>query len=233
MNTAVSWNFLPDNPVRGVKMPERTLKRPHRFLTMDEARRLITASDEPVRTIVMLATMTGLRIGEILALRWGRINLASGTLRVEETCYHGRFGTPKTKASRRELPIAYVVVQTLLSHGPRSSDVSGEVLVFCTSNGTPLASNNLRKRQFGPACICAGLAPINWHTPRHTHGTLLHEQGTPLRVAQAQLGHSHMTTTLEIYTHASANAQRQAVEQLENQLFPNVPKFGEMAGGPN
>ena len=233
MNTAVSWNFLSDNPARGVKMPEQTLKRPHRFLTMDEVRRLITASDEPVRTIVLLATMTGLRIGEILALRWGRINLASGTLRVEETCYHGRFGTPKTKASRRELPIAYVVVQTLLRHRSRSSDVSGEALVFCTSNGTPLASNNLCKRQLGPACICAGLAPINWHTLRHTHGTLLHEQGTPLRVAQAQLGHSHMTTTLEIYTHASANAQRQAVEQLENQLFPNVPKFREMAGRPN
>jgi integrase len=233
MSTAVSWNFLPDNPVRGVKMPERTLKRPHRFLSMDEVRRLIEASEEPVRTIVMLATMTGLRIGEILALRWGRINLAAGTLRVEETCYHGRFGTPKTKASRRELPVASAVVQALLTHRSRSNGTSAGALVFCTSNGTPLASNNLRKRQLRPACLRAGLAPINWHTLRHTHGTLLHEQGTPLRVAQAQLGHSHMTTTLEIYTHASASAQRHAVEQLENQLFPNVPKFAEIAGRPN
>jgi integrase len=233
MSTAVSWNYLSDNPVRGVKMPERTLKRPHRFLTMDEVRRLIAASEEPVRTIVMLATMTGLRIGEILALRWGRINLAAGTLRVEEACYHGRFGTPKTKASRRELPLPAAVVQALLTHGARSSDTSDEALVFCTSNGTPLASNNLRRRQLRPACLRAGLAPINWHTLRHTHGTLLHEQGTPLRVAQAQLGHSHMATTLEVYTHASASAQRHAVEQLENQLFPNVPKFGEITGRPN
>lgn len=233
MSTAVSWNYLSDNPVRGVKMPERTLKRPHRFLTMDEVRRLITASAEPVRTIVMLATLTGLRIGEILALRWGRINLTAGTLRVEETCYHGRFGTPKTKASRRELPLPSAAVQALLTHRSRSSDVSDDALVFCTSNGTPLASNNLRKRQLRPACLRAGLAPINWHTLRHTHGTLLHEQGTPLRVAQAQLGHSHLTTTLEIYTHASASAQRHAVEQLENQLFPNVPKFREIAGRPN
>lgn len=233
MSTAVSWNYLSDNPVRGIKMPERTLKRPHRFLTMDEVRRLITASAEPVRTIVMLATMTGLRIGEILALRWGRTNLVAGTLRVEETCYHGRFGTPKTRASRRELPLPSAVVQTLLTHRARSSDTSDGALVFCTSNGTPLASNNLRKRQLRPACLRAGLAPINWHALRHTHGTLLHEQGTPLRVAQAQLGHSHMTTTLEVYTHASASAQRHAVEQLENQLFPNVPKLGEMAERPN
>ena len=68
MGTAVSWNYPPDNPVHGVKMPERTLKRPHRFLTMEELRRLIAASEEPVRTIVLLAAMTGLRIGEILAL---------------------------------------------------------------------------------------------------------------------------------------------------------------------
>src|SRR5207247_478427 len=100
------------------------------------------------------------------------------TLRVEETCYQGRFGTPKTKASRRELPLPSVVVRALLAHRLRSSDKSDEALVFCTSNGTPLASNNLRKRQLHPACVRAGLAPINWHSLRHTHGTLLHEQGT-------------------------------------------------------
>jgi integrase len=157
--------------------------------------------------------------------------LTAGTLRVEETCYHGRFGTPKTKASRRELPLPSLVVQALLTHRSCSSDASAEALVFCTCRGTPLASNNLRKRQLYPACVRADLAPINWHTLRHTHGTLLHEQGTPLRVAQAQLGHAHMTTTLEVYTHASATAQRQAVDQLESQLFPNVPSLAKLNTG--
>lgn len=224
-STAVSWNYLSDHPVHGVKMPERTLKRPHRFLTMEQVRRLITASDEPVRTIVLLAAMTGLRIGEILALRWGRINFLTATLRVEETCYEGHFGTPKTKASRREVPLSSTVVQALLAHRSSCADVSPEALVFATRQGTPLASDNLRKRDLRPACARAGLPFINWHALRHTHGTLLHELGTPLKVAQAQLGHSHMSTTLEVYTHASASAQRQAVDQLENQLFPNVPKF--------
>src|SRR5437899_8227590 len=83
------------------------------------------------------------------------------------------------------------------------------------------------------ACKRAGLQRIDWHTLRHTHGTLLHSQGTPLKVAQAQLGHSHMATTLEIYTHASGSAQRDAVNLLEEQLFPNVPKLescGSIAG---
>lgn len=57
-STAVSWDYPADNPVRGVRMPERTFKRPHRFLSMDQVRRLIPGSDEPVRTIVLLAAMT-------------------------------------------------------------------------------------------------------------------------------------------------------------------------------
>ncbi len=233
IGTAVDWNYLSDNPVHGVRMPERSLKRPHRFLSLDEVRRLIAASDEPVRTIVLLAVMTGLRIGEILALRWGRINFATGTLRVEETCYKGHFGTPKTRASRREVPLTPAVVKALQAHRMRCSDTANQALVFATQHGTPLASNNLRKRQLHPASQRAGLGSIDWHSLRHTHGTLLHEQGTPLRVAQAQLGHSHMTTTLQVYTHASGSAQRQAVNQLEDQLFPSVPKFGGVAQRPN
>jgi integrase len=231
LGTAVGWNYLSDNPVHGVKMPERTLKRPHQFLTLDEVRRLLAASDEPVRTILLLGAMTGLRIGEILALRWGRINLAAATLRVEETCYKGHLGTPKTRASRRESPLTPGVVQALHARRLRLIDTSPEALVFATRQGRPLASDNLRKRQLRPACVRAGLAPITWHTLRHTHGTLLHELGTPLKVAQAQLGHSRMSTTLDVYTHASAGAQRHAVIQLEDHLFPNVPKSDE--GGIN
>jgi len=232
IGTAVDWNYLSDNPVHGVRMPERSLKRPHRFLSLDEVRRLIAASDEPVRTIVLLAVMTGLRIGEILALRWGRINFAAGTVRVEETCYKGHFGTPKTRASRREVPLTPAVTRALQAHRVSCRDTANEALVFVTRRGTPLASNNLRKRQLHPASQRAELGSINWHSLRHTHGTLLHEQGTPLRVAQAQLGHSHMTTTLQVYTHASGSAQRQAVDHLESLLFPSVSKFAEVGQGP-
>src|SRR6266853_1150601 len=121
LGTAVSWDYLTDNPVRGVKMPERSLKRPHKFLTVDEVKRLIAACKDPARTIVVLATMTGLRIGEILALRWGRINFIGETLLVAETCYMGHFGTPKTRASRREVPLSRAVVEALKAHYSRSA----------------------------------------------------------------------------------------------------------------
>jgi len=227
LGTAVSWNYLADNAVRGVKMPERSLKRPHQFLNIDEVQHLIAACDEPTRTIVLLATMTGLRIGEILALRWGRINFIKETLSVAETCYKGKFGTPKTKASRREVPLSPAVLEALKTQYTRSADRSPEGLVFATRNGGPLVSNNLRRRGLQSACKRAGLPQVNWHALRHTHGTLLHEQGTPLKVAQAQLGHFHLSTTLEVYTHSSVTAQREAVKLLEEQLFPSVPKTEE------
>src|SRR6516225_834071 len=224
LGTAVSWNYLADNAVRGVKMPERSLKRPHQFLNADEVKRLIVACNEPTRTIVLLATMTGLRIGEILALRWKRINFIDETLVVAETCFMGRFGSPKTHASRREVPLSRAVVEALSAQYSRSANQSPEGLVFATRYGGPLTSNNLRKRGLQSACKRAGLPRINWHGLRHTHGTLLHVQGTPLKVAQAQLGHSDLATTLEVYTHASVMAQREAMNLLESQLFPSVPK---------
>jgi integrase len=158
-------------------------------------------------------------------LRWGRVDLLRRTLLVEETCYKGHFGTPKTRASRREVPLAPAVVRELKQHYLRSTDHSPRALVFATPQGVPLAADNLRKKSLRTACKRAGLPRIDWHALRHTHGTLLHAQGTPLKVAQAQLGHSHMATTLEVYTHASGSAQRDAVNMLADQLFPNVPKF--------
>lgn len=215
-------DYLADNIVRGVKMPERFLKRPHQFLNLDEVRRLIAARTEPTKTVVLLATMTGLRIGEILALRWKRIDSIRESLVVAETCYLGRFGTPKTRASRRELPFSPAVMSALKVHFSRSSARDAGALVFTSLTGGPLVSNNLRNRGLRSACKRAGLPKLSWHALRHTHGTLLHIQGTPLRVAQAQPGHSDLATTLEVYTHKSLSAQREAVDLLGEQLFPKT-----------
>jgi hypothetical protein len=146
---------------------------------------------------------------------------------VAETCFMGHFGTPKTRASRREVPLSPAVVDALQAHYSRSTNRSPEGLVFATQQGGPLVSNNLRRRGLQSACKRAGLPIINWHCLRHTHGTLLHVQGPPLKVAQAQLGHSHMATTLEVYTHSSVIAQREAVNLLDEQVFPKT----QMEGG--
>jgi integrase len=233
MGTAVEWHFVGENPVHGVKMPERTLKRPRGFLTADEVTRLLSCLEEPARAVVALGAATGLRIGELLGLRWGRVDLNRGTLRVEENCYKGKFGTPKTGASRREIPLAPAVVGILLARRARALSPSPDALVFCTRKGTALAADNLLKRHLAPACCRAGLERATWHSLRRTHGTLLQAQGTPLKYAQAQLGHSKMATTLEVYTLNVTEEQRQAQGKLAEVLFPNVPTMHRNATGEN
>ena len=70
-----------------------------------------------------------------------------------------------------------------------------------------------------------GQGEHNWHALRHTHGALLHELGTPQKVAQAQLGHSHLNTTIEVYTHASTNALRQDIDSSKINCSQDVSKF--------
>ncbi len=85
--------------------------------------------NEPERTITMLAAIAGLRIGEILGLRWGRVHLDRHSMEIEETCYKGVFGSPKSRASRRTAPLAPVVVHALQAHRSRCANTSADALV--------------------------------------------------------------------------------------------------------
>jgi integrase len=227
--TAVEWGYVPENPARGIRMPERTLKRPHTTLSVDEVRKLLAVLKEPEGTFVLVAVLTGLRLGELLALRWGRIDLVDAVLRVEESCFMGRFGTPKTRSSRRAVALAPAVVRAFVAHRSGCLEKSPESLVFGTPDGLPWKADPLRGL-LKQACKLAGVREIDFHTLRHTHSTLLHATGAPVKVAQAQLGHSSSAMTLGVYTHVLPDAQQQAVAKVEGILFPSVPKSDSVAG---
>jgi len=231
LGTAKQWRYVADNPVLDVEMPERKLKRPHRALSIEETQVLLSKMNEPERTITVIATLAGLRIGEILGLRWGRVHFDRCTLEVEEICYKGVFGTPKSKASRRESPLAPALVQALDAHRSRSMDTSVGALVFCKGNGDPLSADNLRKKKLASACRRAGVSRIDWHTLRHTYSTLLHDLGTPIKVQQSLLGHSSAATTIDVYTHPVSESERDAVSRLGAILFPTVPNLRSNATG--
>ena len=224
--TAVEWGYLTENPARSIKMPERTLKRPHSPLSAAEVQRLIAALSEPERTFTLIAVLTGLRLGELLGLRWGRIDFDGSILRVEESCYLGRFGTPKTRSSRRAVALSPAAVRALVVHRSRCIEAGTESLVFDAGGGQPRKADQLRGL-LKEACKRAGLREIDFHTLRHTHSTLLHATGAPLKVAQAQLGHSSIAMTLGVYTHAMPDAQQEAVAKIDGVLFPNVPNSGD------
>jgi integrase len=222
LEAAVAQRYLTENPAHGIRLREADSRREPRYYRAPETRRLLGNLEEPCRSVVSVAVFTGLRIGEILALRWKRIDLLNGTIQVAETYSSGEFGPPKTRSSRRTIPMSASLVELFKHLRPGRCEL--EALVFATTKGTPLNSKNLYNRQLAPACDAIGLPRVSWHSFRHTHATLLHEAGESLKTAQALLGHSDLETTLGIYTHAIPDAQRRAVEHVAGVLDPVGPK---------
>lgn len=151
---------LPKNETLQLRIEEEVrskLKKYAEFLdssesyVVSEALKLLFKKDEefktwlsePCRTVVALAVLTGLRIGEILALWWKRVDMLRGTIEVAETFTDGQFGSPKTRSSRRVIPMSEFLRKTLEAHRSRSIRTESDDLVFTTPKGTPLSSKNL------------------------------------------------------------------------------------------
>jgi integrase len=142
----------------------------------------------------------------------GNVDLTAGVIRVRE----GRFGSPKTRSSRREVPVsesARRLLEQLLGAGD-------EDLVFRSRNGSPINPKNLAHRVLRPKCRELSLPIVTWHSCRHTHATLLTEVGESIKTTQAVLGHSDLNTTLNIYSHPIPESQRRAIRVAEI-LDPN------------
>src|SRR5262249_26467855 len=98
-------------------------------------------------------------------------------------------------------------------------------LVFANRGCGPYRESNLLERVIQPAAKAVGLGRVTWHQLRHVHASLLHDLGVRPKVAQKQLGHATIETTLNVYTHVVQDTHRKAIENLERVLFPNVPKL--------
>ena len=117
LRTAVKWGHLGDNPARGVSMPTLRTVKPKWALTVAQARLLLGRFPPLARTMVGVALLTGLRRGELFALRWKAVDLETGTLQVSEAVYEGMFGTPKTAAGLRALPLSPGAVRCCVRGG--------------------------------------------------------------------------------------------------------------------
>jgi integrase len=224
LQAAVEQGYLETNPARRIQIGEREPKRERELLSSSQVQILLSSLSEPCRTVVLTAVLTGMRIGEILALRWKRLDFLRATIEVAETFSDGQFGTPKTKSSRRVIPMSAALHEALTMHRPNTNWTRPDDPVFSTQKGTPLSPKNLYNRVLAPTCDRIGLPRVSWHSFRHIHATLLGEVGESVKTAQAILGHSDLETTLNTYMHAIPDSQRRAVERVAGVLFPDVPK---------
>jgi integrase len=149
------------------------------------------------------AAMTGLRQGELVALRWRDIDWPAGVVRVRRSYSRGEWGTPKSRRSSRAVPLADRVAAELDEHFRRSAYRADDSLVFChPQSGDPYDASHLRHRFYG-AMTAAGMGErrgrkggITFHSLRHTFGTRMAAVGVPMRTLQEWMGHRDFTTTL-------------------------------------
>jgi hypothetical protein len=181
------------------------------------------ASDPDI--VIEVLVLTGLRIGELLALCWRNVDLERGVLRVTQSVYEGHFDEPKSARSRRSVPLGAKSIAILSARKP--AGVNPEALVFATRSGTPFCRHNLVNQQLKPTCRKLGLVGVSWHWLRHANATLLDAVGAPLGTVQALLGHSSAEITREVYLHSIPADARAAVEKLENLLIG--PKWTQVA----
>ena len=224
LETAVEYGYLTTNPARGVKFPQKELREGPAIIAGADFAKLLAKVDEPHRTMVSLIAATGLRIGELLALRWRVLDLESGTLAVRESVFEGRFQRPKTQKAMRTIPLGPNAIAALNAHKARVTRKGPDDLVFGNRNGGPLRESKVLRNVLQPAAEAAGLGRVTWHQFRHIHSSLLNDLRVPVKIAQEQLGHASISTTLNIYTHVVDKSHRSAIEAVERELFPSVPK---------
>jgi integrase len=201
---AVKWGRLSCVPaIDWLKAP----KPPFDFLDFSEATRLIDAAEGEWQTLIVIALKTGMRQGELLALRWEDVDLVAGKLRITCSVSRGVITTPKS-GKPREMPLSDAAVRALKAHrhlrGP---------LVFCDVEGQMLTKGAC-KWPLKRAYKRAGLREVGWHMLRHTFASHLVMRNVPLKAVQELLGHATIEMTMR-YAHLSPDARRDAVGVLD------------------
>lgn len=179
--------------------------------------------------MVGLASLSGLRRGELLALRWRDVDEQARLLTVREAVYDGVFSTPTTEAGARQIPLSSASQALIQEWRSCVERCEPDRLVFSTSLGTSISPNNVLRRHVFPACTRPGLPRATWLTCRRTYSSWSHDRGVPGKVVAQLMGHANVDTTLNVYTQVLDGSMRQAAEEVGGGLFTIVHK-PEVAG---
>ena len=235
LDMATRWGLVPRNVcdlvspphAEGFEIQPLTVEQAHKLLTVARGHRL--------EALFTLALATGMRRGELLALKWQDINFAVGTLQIRRILTRvpskmpgkGYVETePKTQKSRRSIVIAPFAVEALKQHRSRQLAAklkAGEFwkdhdYVFCTSIGTNLNPSKDVLDQLKVLLKKAGLHDIRFHDLRHSAATLLLTEGVHPKVVQELLGHSNISMTMDVYSHVLPSMQQDAISRLNTAL---------------
>lgn len=224
------YGLLERNPMEATELPPdkigKRTKMP--YLTPEQFDELVTAMPEPYATMVYVAIYTGLRISELIALRWQ--DVGSDSIAVEQRYCRGDCSKPKSRASNATIAVDREVIEPI--HRLKSLTVevkagrgavrryrvvkpdgpNPELVFQSVKDGKPMRDNNVLTRHLKPAARELGFGFANWRCPRTSRATWMVEAGANVKDIQGLMRHSQIQTTLDVYAQQVPESQRRAIE---------------------
>lgn len=228
LQDAVGWNMLARNPCAGVK-PPRPVRATVRTLSRNEIGLILKVASPEMYVPVLLAVTTGMRRGELLALRWEDVDLDRAILQVRSSLEQTRAGVaftqPKTPKARRAVALPEAAVSVLRQQRVRQAEARRMLeqyykdldLVCADPDGSMIRPSAFSKR-WQWLVSKAKVAPAPFHALRHTHATMLLQAGVHPRIVQERLGHSTISVTMDTYSHVLPSMQTEAAKKVDVML---------------
>jgi integrase len=228
-NHAMRYEWVEKNPIKLVRQSAKRERIPD-VLELEELQLLLSKLGPRERTLVLLDAATGLRVSELLSLKWEDIDFENLGVRVIRSIWHQVVGDCKTETSARPVPLDSYMAEDLFRWRRVSPYAMPIDWVFAspTMRGKqPYWPDNLMKRYIRPVAKAADIHKrIGWHTFRHTFGTLLKANGEDVKTVQELLRHANSRITLEVYTQAVTSNKRAAQSKVVKMMVPNVGTMG-------
>ncbi|SCK01440.1 Tyrosine recombinase XerC [uncultured Clostridium sp.] len=239
LSQALNENYISKNYASLVTLKKKDQKKEVEYLTIEEQNRFLSVcKGHRLEALFYMALFTGLRLGELLALTWSDIDLATAKVAVNKNVklvgipdkegnkeYKVIVQEPKTKSSIRTVPIPAIALDVLKQHRKlqlhervKAGDVyENNDIVFANPIGGYTNESNLRKI-YKKLLVKAEIEEVKFHSLRHTYATTLFIKDVSPKVVQALMGHSDIATTMNIYTHVNEVVKVEAVQKL-NEVF--------------
>ena len=230
LSHAVKWGLVGRNVADAVD-PPRAVNKEMKALDSAGVLRLLEASRGTIYfPLINLATFTGMRRSELLGLRWLDLNLSRGTVSIAQVLHclpGGRivFEQPKTARSKRLVRLSQETTLALRAYRDTveadleqvGDSISGDRLLFSQINGAPLLPNTVT-HAFAKIARRAGLEGFTFHSLRHTHASIMLQQGVSSKTVAERLGHSTVVITLDTYSHLTPGVKEDAADRFEEAL---------------
>jgi integrase len=241
LGSAVRFGLLVKNPLTGVQLlAPRVGKRTKSHITPEQFDALVNLMAEPYATMVYVCVMAGLRVSELIGLKWEDVH--ADAITVDERFCRGDWGCPKTTASSATIGVHVSVIRRInqlkdakvtINWGARGarkefklvrSDAPADLVFQSLRTGAPMSDHNILSRHIKPAAEKLGIGWVNWQVLRRSYATWLVESGADPKAVQGQMRHSRISTTMDIYAQFVPDSQRRAVTQMAEMVAGRVAK---------